>query len=175
MATALELTTSFEPTTSTLASVHINTSSLSYPTFRLPQRPDLGWINGSSSPALHLAPGVYNFQQASGVFADFTFQVRDDGLITYDDRFEPFLDGKGTGTLSVLGLPVRLDPTALSAGIFLLTGAGAQLLAPDRAHDLRLAPAWYGFVAGSGIVANFRFRGEVSGDVSPAGCLERYA
>jgi hypothetical protein len=124
-----------------VATVHIDTSGLTFPLFTIPgQTPS--FIDGSTSPppAVSLAPGSYSFQQATGCFCDFRFEVTAAGTIEYETTFDAFLGGRGGSTLVVGGFDVRLDGTALSHGLFpVIAGAGAFLM-PDAVHDLKLVP-----------------------------------
>lgn len=133
--------------------IHINTAALTYPQFLIPGKTN--FMDGSTSPAIDLSAGIYNFQQASGYYADFSFEVKTDGTVDYSDVYAGFLGGRGTPTLVVSGFLIHFDATALSHGLLPMI-AGAAFLAPDSPHDLRLVPAFhYGFQPGSGIGANF--------------------
>ncbi len=144
--------------------ISINTSALTYPTFLIPGQTD--FLDGSTSPTVTLPAGTYAFQQASGYFADFQFEVTAAGTLDYDQSFDPFLTGRGTSTLTVSGFTITLDATALSHGLLAVIAANGDFLAPDRVHTLVLVPAsFYGFQPGSGIVANFNFKVDLNGNV----------
>jgi hypothetical protein len=150
-----------------MATVHIDTSGLTFPLFTIPGQTS-NFIDGSTSPppAVSLAPGRYNFQQASGYFCDFQFEVTAAGTIDYEPTFDGFLGGRGGSTLVVSGFDVTLDGTALSHGLFpVIAGAGAFLM-PDSVHHLKLVPAsHYSLQPTSGVVASFEFAIDVSGQV----------
>lgn len=105
--------------------IHIDTSALTYGLFSLPENPN--WKNGDP-----LSPMEYHFQQESGVFAAFDFQVGADGRVHFDPKFNSFLDGNNTATLIVKGLPIHLVTSALSVG--LLPQWGADI--PDPSSSL---------------------------------------
>jgi hypothetical protein len=145
-----------------MPNIRIDTSNLTYPNFVIPDV--TGVVDGCDSILLSLEPGTYNFQQ-SGSFADFTFRVTSSGTIDYDTRNDAFLSGRGSATLIIRGFSITLDSTRLSHSI-LPTVFGADTLAPDRVHQLTLVPAvGYGFQPASGIVADFRFDLDASGEV----------
>ena len=144
--------------------IQIDTSQLSYPEFLIPGVMP-GFVNGATSPSITLPPGTYNFQQASGYFADFTFTVDAAGHVGFDPSFERFLQGAGTSRLTVVGFPIHLVATALDHDLLPIV-AGAGVLSHTSAHDLRLVPAsHYGFQPGSGIVADFEFGVDLRGQV----------
>ena len=61
------------------------------------------------------------------------------GVVDFDPAFDGFLDGRGTNTLVVTGVPVVLDYSRLSH--HLITDIlGAPELAPG-VHHLRFAPS----------------------------------
>jgi hypothetical protein len=143
--------------------IHIDTSLLTNTNFLIPGQ--TGWINGATSPPLNLPAGIYHFQQVSGFFADFTFEVKTDGTVSYTDDYAAFLGGRGTSILVVSGFPVRIDGTALSHGLIVM-GITSSFLDPSSTHDVRLVPAsGYGFQPGSGTVANLSFKVDLSGNV----------
>lgn len=147
-----------------MANIRIDTGALTYPRFQIPGVTPT-WVDGSSRPVLDLAPGTYNFQQASGYYADFTFRVNAAGKVEYDTRFEGFLDGAGTDTLTVAGFPVTWDGTALAHALLPMV-VGSSFLTHTRTHELRLVPAsHYGVQPASGVVADFRFGIDLDGKV----------
>jgi hypothetical protein len=144
--------------------IQIDTSQLSYPEFLVPGVTP-AFLNGATSPSITLMPGTYGFQQASGYFADFTFTVDAAGNVGFDVNFNSFLQGAGTSKLIVVGFPIQLVATALDHDLLLMV-AGAGILSHTSAHNLQLVPAsHYGFQPGSGIVADFEFGVDLSGQV----------
>jgi hypothetical protein len=147
-----------------MPTIHIDTSQLTNPSFLIPGQ--TGWINGATSPPVDLPAGTYHFQQVSGFYGDFTFEVKADGTIDYADAFAGFLGGRGTSTLVIRGFPVRIDGTALSHGL-LVIGISGVFLEPTSVHEIRLVPASaYSFQPGSGIVASLVFKVDLAGNVT---------
>jgi Bacterial Ig-like domain (group 3) len=97
--------------------------------------------------------------------ADFEFEVKDDGTVDFDEAFDGFVTGRGESRLTVRGLPVRLDVTALDHAL-LPQLAGASPLPTDRTLYLSLLPASsYGFQSGAGVVADVQYGVSRDGDV----------
>jgi hypothetical protein len=144
--------------------ITIDTSALTFPFFLIPGQSD--FQDGSTSPTILLPAGSYSFQQYSGYFADFQFEVTATGTLDYDPKFDTFLSGRGTSTLTVSGFAIAIDVTALSHGLLPMIAGSKDFLMPDTVHTLVLVPAsFYGFQPGSGIVANFSFGVDLNGNV----------
>jgi hypothetical protein len=144
--------------------IAINTSALTFPLFLIPGQSD--FQDGSLAPTLMLSAGTYSFQQASGYYTNFQFQVTPTGTLDYDAKFDAFLNGRGTSTLTVAGFTVEVDLTALSHGLLPIVAGAKDFLMPDQVHQLVLVPAsFYGFQPGSGIVADFTFEVDLNGNV----------
>jgi len=144
--------------------ITINTSALTFPFFLIPGQSD--FQDGSLSPTIQLPAGTYSFQQASGSFADVQFEVTATGTLDYDPKYDTFLSGRGTSTLTVSGFAIAIDVTALSHGLLPMIAGSKDFLMPDTVHTLVLVPAsFYGFQPGSGIVANFSFGVDLNGNV----------
>jgi hypothetical protein len=144
--------------------IRIDTSSLTYTQFLIPEISS-EFIEGANSSTISLEPGVYGFQQVSGVIANLRFEVTTEGLIEYDTAYEEFLSGRGTNTLTVRGFTVTLDARSLSHDLQPMI-VGAIVLHRDLTHNLALVPAaGYSFLVASGIVADFRFDLDVNGQV----------
>ncbi|MFD5463948.1 serine hydrolase [Kitasatospora sp. NPDC127059] len=138
-----------------MVSIRIDTSSLTYTQFTL-LAGEIGWVDGAHAPSINLAPGEHSFQQASGIVS-FSFTVSPNGTVDYPSEYEGFLKGRSTGTLLVHGYPVTLDARKLSHGLQLQI-VNAGMLAQNTDHGLTLAPgADYMFLAGSGIIPDFKF------------------
>jgi hypothetical protein len=149
----------------TAHTVNVDTSALTYTSFRIPDVAAMPFIDGATSPPVDLSEGRHSFQQAGGYFADFTFEVNPDGTVDYSDEFAGFLSGRGTSTLVVTGRLIHVDATGLSHGLLPLFGGARTFLMPDSVHDIRLVPAsHYGFQPGGGIVANFQLKVDLSGN-----------
>jgi hypothetical protein len=145
--------------------ITINTSGLTFPLFIIPGHSS-DFQDGSLSPVVNLPAGPHSFQQASGYYADFQFEVTTAGTVDYDPKFDAFLSGRGTSTLTVGGFTIELDISALSHGLLPLIAGANDFLMPDTVHRLVLPPAsFYSFVAGSGLVASFIFGVDLAGHV----------
>ncbi|MEV0966610.1 Ig-like domain repeat protein, partial [Streptomyces sp. NPDC049910] len=147
-----------------MVDIRIDTSCLSHTRFLLPEH-NSGYIDGADAPPLHVEPGQYSYQIASGLLANFHFTVGSDGLLDYPESCDAFVEGRGTKTLTVRGFAITLDGTSLSHDL-LPTISGADLLARDQTHELTLLPAvGYGFQPAAGLVGDFRFNVSVDGNV----------
>jgi hypothetical protein len=103
----------------------------------------------------------------SGYYANFQFEVTAAGVLNYDTKFDSFLNGRGTSSLSVSGFEITLDSRALSHDLLPMIAGSQNFLKPDIIHTLVLVPSsGYGFQAGSGLVANFEFEVDLNGNVS---------
>ena len=63
--------------------------------------------------------GIYVFglpQIASGVLADFTFTVKPEGTMDFDESCDGFLNERGTSKHTILGLEVTLNALRLTGG-----------------------------------------------------------
>jgi hypothetical protein len=124
------------------------------------------FVDSREVQTLQLAPGIYNFQIASGLFADFTFTVKPDGNVDYDIDCDSFLKGRGTSTLTILGLEVTIEALHLTGadparpdetGVLL---ANTPLTNEDWiAHrTVHIVPGkGYSVQPGSGLVGDFTF------------------
>jgi len=148
--------------------IDIDTSALSFPLCLIPGHPFPDPTLGDFQPggSIDLPAGTHHFQQASGILADFTFDVTVDGRIDFDSSFDAFLAGRGTNTLVVKGFRIDLDGTALTHGLLpVIAGAGTFLM-PDQVHALTLVPdPQYQLQPTSGVVATFSFGVDRTGAV----------
>ena len=110
-------------------------------------------------------PGLYGFQQISGLRADFRFEVTPAGLIEYHVAHEEFLDGRGTTLLTLRGFTVMLDQQLSKCSGFPLSALGIDL--PENStRELNLMPATgYRFQVPSGPLADFQFDLDVNGQI----------
>ena len=143
-----------------MPTIEIDATHLVYKLFQIP-RAITQWV---SSGKFDLAPKEYNFQFASGYSADFTFKVKSDGTVDYDQKFAAFLQGRGTSKLTINGLPVTLDARYLS-------GSGVVLGVPDPKwityQKCFMVPAsHYQVQQGSGEVTSFGFKLGLDGKFS---------
>jgi hypothetical protein len=119
--------------------IRIDTSALTFTQFIIPGV-NTNVADGAYTALLSLQPGTYGFQQASGVVADFEFEVTSAGTIDYNSSHDAFLSGRETSTLVIRGFSIFLDTTQLSHSILpMIFGAG--LLMPDSVHVLSVVPA----------------------------------
>uniref|UniRef100_UPI00047678C8 hypothetical protein n=1 Tax=Lamprocystis purpurea TaxID=61598 RepID=UPI00047678C8 len=121
-----------------------------------------GWLANTAPHTLNLLPGAYGFQQPTGVVPGADFQVRLDGAIDYAAASDAFLTGRGSSTFTLLGYTITVDATALTAPQFHLSGI-TDWLASTQPRPLRLLPATYLFVHGSGRVPTADFTVTVAG------------
>jgi hypothetical protein len=144
--------------------ISIDTSALTFSSFLIPGQTD--FLDGAVSPTIMLPTGTYSFQQASGYFADFQFEVTPTGTLNYDVKFDTFLNGRDTSTLKINGFAITLDSTALSHGLYPIIAGNSSFLMPNTVHTLVLVPAsFYNFQPGSGFIANFFFGVDLNGNV----------
>lgn len=120
--------------------VEIDTSRLTVPSFTVPEA-GIGPVDGSVSPPPTVslpAPGTYHLRQGDGAVSDLAFTVAADGTLDFDATLDTVAEGRGARRLTVRGLPVRLDGTALDHGLRL--PGSDRVLAADGPHDLSLLP-----------------------------------
>ena len=110
-------------------------------------------------------PG-YGFQPASGIVADFRFDVNIDGEVIVDPRYTGFAEATGL-TLTLRGYRVTIDAQQLSHDLLPLSMLGpVPVLSHAQANDVTYIPAaGYGFQPASGIVADFRFDVTIDGEL----------
>ncbi|MER6160375.1 Ig-like domain repeat protein, partial [Streptomyces sp. NPDC001868] len=156
-----------------MADIQIDTSRLTVPSFSVPEA-GLGPIDGSKSPPPTVtlpAPGTYRLRQEPAPASDVVFSVAGDGTLDFDAALDAVAEGRGTRRLTLRGLPVRVDGTALDHDLKLDTGA--RTLTSNRPHDLSLLPCHrYGLGGGAG---KLEFAVAVDGSVGTAPGTEGYA
>jgi hypothetical protein len=113
---------------------------------------------------MHLLPASsYGFYVERGILADFLFGVDANGQVIVDSRFAGFAQADGR-TLKILGYRLTLDGRALSHDLKPIVIE--SFLPRDRTHELTLIPAFrYTFQPAAGIVADFFFDVDVSGQI----------
>jgi hypothetical protein len=115
--------------------------------------------------SLSLEPGTYRFLQLREGSSSFEFYVTSEGKIDYDQAHDAYLDGRGSDTLVVRGVPVLIDGTRLSHSLF-PKGFGSASLASAQAHTLALLPSnGYAFASTPEMSDALRF------DVAPDGSV----
>ncbi|MEV5081169.1 Ig-like domain repeat protein, partial [Streptomyces sp. NPDC056159] len=120
--------------------IEIDASRLTVPSFTVPEA-GTGPIDGSVTPPPTVtlpAPGTYHLKQASAPVSDIAFSVSADGTLDFDTALDDIAEGRGIRRLTLHGLPVHLDATALDHDLRLQVGGPA--LTADRPHDLVLLP-----------------------------------
>lgn len=145
--------------------IAIDTTGLSIQSWYLPGV--TSWLAGNLPATLSLLPGSYQFAQANGRVLEADFQVLANGSVDYAAASDAFLAGRGTSTFKILGLPVTVDATRLSAqafAIFITTG----WLANSTSHVLNLLPGHYNFQQGNGVVPEAAFDVRLDGTVDYA-------
>lgn len=121
------------------------------------------WVEARPIPTLSLDPGTYGFLVASGFPVLFSFEVTSNGTVQYDESSAGnFLNGIGSSTLRVLGLPVTLDARYL-AGWTRVHGAPARNEDWFTRRDCRMVPGIHQFQHAAGIVGDFEVTLKPSG------------
>jgi hypothetical protein len=145
--------------------IQIDATQLFYRLFIIP-RVTPNFVDSREVQTVQLAPGIYNFQIASGLFADLTFTVKPDGNVDYDIDCDSFLKGRGTSTLTILGLEVTIEALRLTGadparpdetGVLLANTplTNKDWIAQRTAH---IVPGkGYSVQPGSGLVGDFTF------------------
>ncbi|MGW8776579.1 peptidoglycan-binding protein [Streptomyces sp. NPDC055796] len=156
-----------------MADIQIDTSRLTVPSFSVPEA-GIGPVDGSKSPPPTLtlpAPGTYHLRQDPSPASDVVFSVAVDGTLDFDAALDGIAEGRGTRLLTLHGLPVRVDGTALDHDLKL--EAGQKPLKSDRPHDLSLLPCGqYRLGGGNG---KLDFAVAVDGSVHAAADTAGYA
>ncbi|MGW2050938.1 peptidoglycan-binding protein [Streptomyces sp. NPDC001858] len=156
-----------------MADIQIDTSRLTVPSFGVPEA-GLGPVDGSKSPPPTLtlpAPGTYHLRQDPAPASDVVFSVAADGTLDFDAALDGIAEGRGTRLLTLHGLHVRVDGTALDHDLTL--EAGKRPLKSDRPHDLSLLPCGrYRLGGGNG---KLDFAVAVDGSVHTAADTAGYA
>ncbi|PSR17360.1 hypothetical protein C8255_13005, partial [filamentous cyanobacterium CCP3] len=108
----------------------------------------------------------YSFYTASGIAADFRFDLDVNGQIILDPRYAGFATASGQ-TLTLTGYHITIDGSALSHDLLFQNILGnSDVLSRNQTHELTFLPAaGYSFYTASGIAANFRFDLNVSGQI----------
>jgi hypothetical protein len=109
----------------------------------------------------------YGFQSASGVVADFRFELTVDGQIAIDPRYRSFASATDR-TLTISGYRIVIDGRTLSHDLLPLSLLGNDgILSRTSTNELTYIPAvGYGFQSGAGIVADFYFELTVDGQIA---------
>lgn len=118
--------------------IRIDTSELTYSWFWLPGHLP-HFVDGSvpGGAVVHLTPGDYAFQQTRYRATDLRFHVTDEGTVDFHPRHDDQLEGRGTGTLRVRGVPVTLRPTGTPRPVLPMWGGCHEPL-DTSARTLRM-------------------------------------
>ncbi len=104
----------------------------------------IGNFPSNTLQGFQLEPATYDLAQVGRV----QFTVGVDGTVDFDPAFDGILDGRGTSTLVVNGLPITIDATGLASAEFTIAGIGSfPTAAPADLQVLPTAEALYGFVS----------------------------
>jgi hypothetical protein len=129
---------------------------------------------GQTHEFTYIPAAGYGFQPASGIVADFAFDVNVDGTVTVKPRYGGVAQTAGQ-TLTIYGYRVIIDGQLLSYDLIpLLLGWAGGALSRVSTHDLSLIPAsGYAFEPAGGIGSSFTLTLDVTGavSVSPSGLL----
>jgi len=108
---------------------------------------DYVYFNGDESMSVALLPGLHVLYTLGGDPIHFT--VKSDGTIDYDSSFDKTLAGRGSGALTITGLRVRIDATALA-----LSYLGLDYVSMDAsvANDVVLLPGKHHVAYGGKVV-----------------------
>jgi hypothetical protein len=149
----------------THASTQINIGALNNPYLML----DGTSVSASSSQRLTLTPGNHTLAEAGG--GSVTFQVAVDGTVSYDSSLQGILSGQGTNLLTVNGVAVTINASALNDPYLALDYYIAEK--PDT-FQVRLLPGSHLFQTdggGTGVSFTVDAAGNVSYDPSLQGIL----
>lgn len=95
---------------------------------------------------LGLSPGQHTFC-APPSQACFVFTVTSAGTVDFSAAFDSFVSGRGTSTLTVVGVPIRFDATSLSADQFNLNFSSSLVGSTASVTTFQLLPGEYQFCA----------------------------
>lgn len=117
-----------------------------------------GWLDARKRHTLNLTPGRHTLTSPGAT--PITFTVNDTGVVDYAPELTG-LSGRDTHTLTVTGLPIRLDGTGLSYPYIGLSGLG--WLSSSKVQSVRLLPGDYTLVVGG--VGGWPFRVTTDGKI----------
>ena len=116
-------------------------------------------LSRATAHRLTIAPGTgYGFVIGSGIVADITFGVGEDGSVQLDPAFASFANANGS-TLTIRGHAIDIDARALSHDLLPIGMLGVDtVLSRTIVNPLTVMPAsGFSFVVGSGIVADMSY------------------
>ena len=120
--------------------IQVDARSLSSPQFSI-NRGNSGHGDTDVVTTLELFPGDYaEFNAPAGSFVDFPFTVTMAGKLDHA-ALDGFVSGRGTSTLTVTGLPIKFDATAMSSSAFSINRGGGGHGFTDAVRTLNLCRA----------------------------------
>jgi hypothetical protein len=146
-----------------LVTITIDATALRWRTFFVS---DTGQFSGDKPQIIELAEGTYTFGTLGT--PSFLFSVTAAGTVDYPPGpLDGFVEGRGTTTLVVKGLEIKIDARPLAMPSFWLLDSGSDLSLQrpaDVENTLRLIPGGYRF--GTLVNSAFLF------DVTAAGTVD---
>ena len=122
--------------------------------------PDGTFLSRATVNTLTIVPATgYGFIAGSGIVADLQYGIGRDGSIQLDPKFAAFASASGN-TLTIRGHSINIDGRALSHDLLPtgMAGPDGTFLSRATVNTLTIIPATgYGFIAGSGIVADLQY------------------
>ncbi len=119
---------------------------------------------------LTVLPGADAFRDADGYNDPVAFSVGRDGTVQYDPALEGLVTGAGTSTLTIHGVTITVDATALS--LKEVAFDGDDYVPTDKPIRLTVLPGADGILDPSGTNAGLAFRVGADGTVAYAPALE---
>jgi hypothetical protein len=128
---------------------------------------------------VRLLPGPWRFELPAGhPGMTFVFTLGNDGTLDFDSSHDAYVSGRGTATLTVAGLPLTIDATALSHSAFNILAGEAGGGQSSQVTTLRLLPTTNGFPLSfhspPSTGNSFAFTFSTSGTVDFAASLDLY-
>jgi hypothetical protein len=155
-----------------------NTIPNPWPNVFLPVGTDLSngrdwFVNGDNT--FDLPDDTYTIVVQSGNYSVVTFSVTS-GIVDYDHSLDSVVSGRGTDTLVLIGVNVTIDARYIIGRGVILPGVWEDFRTIVTGNFL---PNWTGhkyiFIVGSGLVADFLFNIDMSGNVVFDSIGEQYA
>ena len=133
------------------------------------------WFEGDTVETVELAAGSSFLHAGSGLAMRCLLTVTDAGTWAYASECDPFLSGRGTDTLRLIGFRVTLDASPLSTEIMIANINSGTFGASARPVTLLPTLEDYYLSPGPGVIAGCRFGVALDGTVTypddSQGCL----